>query len=429
MIRRMPALRARTWAALLSAALLTVFAASGGPAAGASGHPPRQHWVGGWAAAAGPPGTSGPSATGFTDRTLRLVVHVGAGGSALRIRLSNEYGTTPLDIGAATVATRGAGAAAAPGTRHTVTFGGRPATTVPAGARTVSDPVGLNTKPDTDLLVSLHLPGPTGPATYHGWAKQTSYVSTAGDHTADDTAAAYPTTTTSWFYLQGVDVSTRDAGGTVVAFGDSITEGGLTANDSNRRWTDDLSRRLVKLPRGHRPTVVNAGIGGNRVLTPGGYNGSGSINLGDSAQARFGRDALEQPGVRAVIFLEGTNDLGGLHGPHPGEQLTAAHLTAGISALAARAHAAGLRFHCGTITPNGKLGDVGEKIREQVNTWLRGTSVCDGVIDFDHALRDPADPHHLLPAYDAGDGVHPTDAGLKAMADTVDLRLLTGDVS
>ncbi|GAA4523378.1 SGNH/GDSL hydrolase family protein [Amycolatopsis samaneae] len=394
----------------------------------AAGHHRRDTWVGGWAASMGPPGSAGISATGFADRTLRLVAHTAVAGTAVRIRLSNVYGTVPLDIGTAMVALRADGAATVPETRRTVTFDGRPDLTIPPGGQATSDPVPLRVGDGADVVVSLYLPTPTGPATWHGWANQTSYLSAPGDHSTEDGAAAYPDKTTSTFFLEGLDVSTTAAGGTVVAFGDSITEGGATTKDANRRWPDVLARRLAAGPPHERLSVVNEGIGGNRVLTDAGFASDGRINLGVNALARFGRDTLAQPGVRSVILLEGTNDLGGGgHGVHPGRPLTADQLIAGLHTLVRAAHARGVAIFGGTITPNGKLDPVNERIRGQVNTWIRGSgaySAFDGVIDFDAALRDPADPHRLLPAYDSGDHVHPNDTGLRAMADTVDTRAL-----
>ncbi len=382
------------------------------------------HWVGGWGTAMTPPGLSGYSATGFADRTLRMVEHLSAGGGAVRLRLTNAYGTSPLDLGAVTVARRAKGPAVEPGSSRVVRFGGQRSTTVPAGAETVSDPVPLVTKADTDLVVSVYLPTATGPTTWHPWAKQTNYLAGSGDHTGDLSGSSFGEKTTSWFFLDGVDVLAHRAQGTVVAFGDSITEGGVTANDSNRRWTDELGRRLAARPGGQRLSVVNKGIGGNRVLTDAGTQGQGNRNLGNSAESRFARDALEQTRVSDIIVLEGTNDLGSNAGVHPGTPLTADQLIAGLGRLAQRAHAAGLRVHGGTITPNGKLDARGERMREDVNRWIRTGGAFDTVVDFDAALRDPADPHRMLPAYDGGDTVHPNDAGLRVMARTVNLSAL-----
>ncbi|WP_328379806.1 GDSL-type esterase/lipase family protein [Streptomyces sp. NBC_00440] len=381
-------------------------------------------WVGAWTTALTPPGSSGQSAEGFTDRTLRMVVHLSAGGDQFRLRFSNAYGERPLDVGPVTVARRAKDAAVVPGTLRRATFLHEPSTTVPVGAEAVTDPVRLSVRADTDLVVSFRLPTTTGPTTWHPWASQTSYISTSGDHTADASGAAFPERTTSWFFLRAVDVAGARAAGTVVAFGDSITEGGATTTDTNQRWPDVLARRLAQLPPSRRLSVVNAGIGGNRLLTDAGPTGAGANNLGRSAESRFDRDALTLPAVRDVIVSLGNNDLGSNAGVHPGEPLTASQLIAGFGRLAARARAAGARVHLATITPNGKLDARAEKIRTEVNQWIRSGDADGSVIDFDAAVRDPADPHRLLPAYNSGDTVHPNDAGLRAMAECVRLSTL-----
>ncbi|MFF2922390.1 SGNH/GDSL hydrolase family protein [Streptomyces celluloflavus] len=387
---------------------------------------PPHHWVGGWATALTPPGSSGLSATGFADRTVRMVVHLAAGGDRLRLRLSNAYGTRPLDLGAVTVARRSAGAATVPGTRRAVTFGGQRSAAVPVGAEAVSDPVPLRVAADRDLVVSVHLPTPTGPTTWHGWAKQTNYLSTPGDHTGDEDGTAFPEEATSWFFLHGVDVSSTVAAHTVVAFGDSITEGGAIPDEVNLRWPDILARWLAGGARpGRGLSVVNAGIGGNRLLSDAGTAVEGRINLGVNAEARFARDVLDRPAVSAAIVLLGTNDLGSDSGVHPGSGLTSGELIAGLASLANRAHAAGIALHAGTITPNTKLTPAAERIRVTVNRWIRTGHAFDSVIDFDAALRDPAAPQRLLPGYDSGDGVHPNIAGMRTMAQTVDLSTLS----
>ncbi|MFJ9852254.1 SGNH/GDSL hydrolase family protein [Streptomyces sp. NPDC101150] len=406
---------------LLAAAAPPAAAAAEAPAAAAG----TRHWVGGWAAAVTPPARRGRSVTGFAHRTLRLVVHLSVGGDRVRLRLSNLYGTRPLDLGAVTVARRARGAATEPGTRRTVTFAGHRSATVPVGAEIVSDPVRLSVHADRDLVVSIHLPRPTGPTTWHGGAKQTSYVSTRGDHTADERGSAFHERILSWFFLAGVDVATTAADRTVVAFGDSITEGGAIPDDVNLRWPDVLARRLADAGRrGRGLSVVNAGIGGNRLLSDVGTGADGRIHLGVNGEARFARDVLGQTAVSDAIVLLGTNDLGAGTGVHRGTRVTAGQVIAGLAALATRAQAAGIALHAGTITPNAFLGQAGERMRSQVNHWIRTGRAFDGVVDFDAALRDPAAPRRLRHSYNSGDGVHPNTAGMYAMAQAVDLSAL-----
>ncbi|MFI9051902.1 SGNH/GDSL hydrolase family protein [Streptomyces sp. NPDC053427] len=407
---------------LAGAASLGLLGAAARPAAAAGG---SRYWVGGWAAALTPPARRGRSVHGFAHHTLRLVVRLSVGGDRVRLRLSNLYGTRPLDLGAVTVARRAKGAATVPGTRRRVTFAGRRSATVPVGAEVVSDPVRLTVHADHDLVVSIHLPTPTGPTTWHGGAKQTSYLSTRGDHTADESGSAFHHRTLSWFFLEGVDVAAATADGTVVAFGDSITEGGKIPDDVNVRWPDVLARRLAAAARrGRGLSVVNAGIGGNRLLSDVGTGADGRIHLGINGEARFARDVLRQTAVSDAIVLLGTNDLGAGTGVHRGTRVTADQVIAGLASLASRAHAAGIALHAGTITPNALLSPTGERMRAQVNHWIRTGRAFDGVVDFDAALRDPAAPRRLRRAYNSGDGVHPNTAGMYAMAQAVDLSAL-----
>ncbi|MFF3566012.1 SGNH/GDSL hydrolase family protein [Streptomyces sp. NPDC002574] len=354
----------------------------------------------------------------FDNRTVRMVVHSSITGHGLRIHLSNLRGTTPLTVRTTSVAAQADRATAVPGTRHRVTFGHRTSVTIAAGSEAVSDPVPMAVTADHNLLVSIYLPNATSSATWHSDAFDTTYLSAAGDHTADTADGNYITATTSWYYLSGLDVVSPDARGTVVAFGDSITDGYNTPAGAYHRWPDDLARRLA----GTRPMgVVNAGIGGNRVLTD-----VPNIWQGVSATKRFAHDALGQAGVRDVILMEGINDIGNNAGPGGGP-LTAQDLINGYRTLIGQAHAAGVRIIGGTLLPDkgaDYYGDSAESIRRAANQWIRTGGAFDGVVDFDRALADPADPSALNPAYDSGDHLHPNEAGMQAMADAVDLDLL-----
>jgi lysophospholipase L1-like esterase len=371
-------------------------------------------------AAAARTATWGPGMTiggpDFANQTIRMVVHTSVGGSSLRITLSNQRSTTPLAVGEVDIARQAEQATAVPGTRHTVTFAHARTVTIAAGAEVFSDPIPMTIAADSNLLVSLYLPQATSSSTWHSDAFDTAYLSLPGDHAADDEDGNYVTATTSWYYLSGVDLVAPAARGSVVAFGDSITDGYNTPIGAYATWPEDLARRL-----GGRFGVVDAGIGGNRVLTD-----VPNIWQGVSALSRFGHDALSQPGVRDVILLEGINDIGNNAGPG-GAPLTAQNLIDGYQALIAKAHAAGVRIIGATMLPdlgNGYYSDSAEAIRQAANAWIRTGGAFDGVIDFDKVMQDPSHPAALNPGYDSGDHLHPNAAGMQAMANAIDLGLL-----
>ncbi|MFJ9419636.1 SGNH/GDSL hydrolase family protein [Streptomyces sp. NPDC101227] len=373
--------------------------------------------TGSWSAS-----TAGYRAVGpWTDRTLRLVVHAGAGGARARIRLANTFAAAPVDIGAASVAVQDAGAAA-----HSapvpLTFGrGRTGTRIPAGAEAVSDPVGFRVPADTNLLVSIHLPGTVTAAPVHQEAAQVSYLSApgGGDRTGDVGGAAFPETMTIWPFLTGVDV---DGGpGSVVALGDSITDGVKSTSGANRRWPDVLARRFQSQTALPRYGVLNHGISANRIVTDR-YQGDGvSTDTGGvSAQHRLERDVLAQPAARTVVVFEGINDVRW--------GTSADEVIAGLRAIARRAHERGLRAVAATIAPCEGYKDCTPAVedrRQSVNAFLRAADgTFDATLDFDAVVRDPQHPRRMLPAYDSGDHLHPGDAGLKALGEAVDLRAL-----
>jgi lysophospholipase L1-like esterase len=363
--------------------------------------------VGAWDAAMT---ADGPS---FTDQTVRMIVHTGVAGSGLRLRLSDLHSTDALTVGAADVAVQSHGADAVPGTQHRVTFSGSPTTTVAEGTERYSDVIRMTIGADRNLLVSLYFPGSTGSSTFHREAYDTTYVSTDGvDHAADDTGGGYAETTSSWYYLTGLDLVSPTARGTVVAFGDSITDGFHSTAGANRRWPDQLARRLAAEPGGQRLGVVDAGIAGNRLLSS-----APQIYRGVSGVRRFGHDALAQPGVKDVILLEGVNDL--TNGVDSAQQLIN-----GYRAVISEAHAAGVRVIGGTILPYSRLSPAANAIRNEVNQWIRTSGAFDAVVDFDKVIRDPANPSALNPAFDSGDHLHPNDAGMQAMSQAVPLPAL-----
>ena len=355
----------------------------------------------------------------FTNQTLRQIVRTSAGGSRARVVLSNTFGNAALTIGAAHIAPRESDDAIRTGQGRPLTFGGRSTITIPANAVVYSDPVALTVAPLSDLAVDLYLPGTTNtqaPLAVHTGAFQTSYISETGNHAG---VAKLPSvaTTRSWFVLSRVEVDAADAAGVVVAFGDSITDGAASTADTNSRWPDVLARRLLSSPTPVKMGIVNAGIGGNRVLSEGTYG------AGVNALARFEVDALSQTGVTHIIVMEGINDIGNARqNPTPtAEDLIAAH-----KQMIVRAHAKGVKIFGATLTPfwgANYYTDAGEAKRQALNEWIRTGKAYDGVVDFDKATRDPGDPKKMLAAYDSCDHLHPSDAGYKAMGEAIDLSL------
>jgi len=433
MIRAKSAL-AGAGALVLAGALAAGVAHAAGPSdRPAAAHPAAATWVGSWASV---PTTVPPaSTTAFSNQTIRQTVHLSIGGSALRVRFSNEFGTTPLVIGEAH-AGRPAGTepsrSVAPGSDRRLTFGGHVSATVPAGAPLLSDPVRLAVPAGGDLVVSLYLPRPTRGTTTHAFAFQDNVVA-AGNVTGARTVT--PTATFGqWWFLSGVAVTAPARDGAVVALGDSITDGANTTPNSNARWPDVLARRLQATADLRGLGVLNEGISGNRLLhDPNPLPGSGAdafaAFFGESALRRFDRDAGAQPGARYLVVLLGVNDLG-----HPGtiapesERVTPDDLIAGYQQVIARAHERGMLVFGGTITPfaNDTFGfdtPANRAARLVVNRWIRTSGAYDGVVDFDAALRDPADPERIRPDLDSGDHLHPNDAGAAALANAVPLRL------
>jgi lysophospholipase L1-like esterase len=399
-------------------------ATAGSHTGGTAGGSGLSRWVTTWAASPQVAVPGSLAATGFKNQTVRNIVFTSAGGNSVRIRLTNTFGSSPLDVGDVTVAVAGSGASLVPGTSHQVTFGGGGSIRIPAGAQALSDPVRMRVPALQDLAVSVYLPQATGPATNHSDAQQVNWASTAGDHAADTSAAAFTTSTQSWYFLDDVTVRSAPTLGTVVAFGDSITDGFMSTVGANARWPNDLARRLEAL-HGPALSVADEGISGNRVLND-------SECCGVNALARLQRDVLDQAGVRDVILLEGINDFGFSALPpdpltNPNTDVSAGQVIAGYKQIIARAHARGLRIFGATLTPfkgAGYYTAAGEQKREAVNAWIRTSGAFGGVIDFDKVVRSPDDPLVINPAYDSGDHLHPNDAGYQAMANAVNLQLL-----
>ncbi|HET7629477.1 MAG TPA: SGNH/GDSL hydrolase family protein [Bacillales bacterium] len=368
-------------------------------------------WIGAWEASQQPPRPGGISDRGFHNETVRMMIHPHLAGEALRIRLSNQYGEKPLTLGEVHVAIAGDGAETASGSDRPVTFDGAGSVKIPVGATIVSDAVSLPVAVGSDIAVSVYVPGESGPATWHAVSSATTYVA-EGNQT---NGAAFHKKVNAWFWLDGVDVKVdRPVDGAVVVLGDSITDGVHSTLNANHRWPDFLAERLHA--NGSSMSVLNAGISGNQFLQD-------TVRHGESALERLNRDVLTRSGVTDVILLEGINDIGISHNFHAQE------IIFGMKEIIQEAHGHGLNIYIGTLLPfegarPGYYTPQGEKTREALNEWIRTSGAFDGVIDFEKALRDPEHPLHLLPAYDSGDHLHPSDAGYKAMAEAVDLSML-----
>jgi lysophospholipase L1-like esterase len=373
-----------------------------------------QVWIATWGASPVAPVGANAANPGFTNQTVRLVLRTSIGGNEVRVRVSNAFGSDSLNIGAAHIALRDKDAKIVAGTDRVLTFGDSRSTTIPAGALVVSDSVKLAVPALSDVAVSLYLPGPTGPATWHPLARATNYISTPGDFTQN---AEMPIdhTVPSWFYLTDVEVKASKDTLAIVTLGDSITDGNLSTVDSNHRWPNFLAERLAAAHM--KLSVVDEGIAGNRLLHD---------LAGPNGLARFDRDVLAQPGVGYVTVMLGINDIGRSTTGQPPQPVTADEMIAGDQQMVLRAHQLGLKIIGCTMTPyegaNYFAAD-GEVKRQSVNKFVRSSSAYDGIIDFDAVVRDPSHPARLLPMFDSGDHLHPNDAGYKAMADSINLSL------
>jgi lysophospholipase L1-like esterase len=385
------------------------------------------NWIGSWATSQQAPepqnNQRAEDAALLTDATIRQVVHLSAGGAALRLHLSNEFGSQPLTIDSVQVAKAvDAASSIDPATNHAVTFDGRTSVVIPAGAQYISDPVQLAVAPLSDVSISLHLAKAPSVQTYHAGSRATSYF-VHGQHTSDaklDGAVKIE----HWFQISAIDVAAAPSAKAIVVLGDSITDGHGSTTNGNDRWPDVLAARLQASAAGREISVLNEGIGGNHLLTDG---------LGVNALARMDRDVLAQSGVRYVFVLEGINDVGMLaRGKTATPEEHAAlvqNMIAAYEQIVLRAHAHGLKVIGATMTPF--VGSdyyaptaANEADRQQVNAWILAAGHFDGVVDFDAIVRNPANPSRMLPAADSGDHLHPGPAGYRMMGNAVSLSLL-----
>ena len=366
----------------------------------------------------------------FSNQTIREIVHTTVAGSAARIRFANTFGPGPLTFDAIYIGKQNQGASVVAGSNYAVTFGGAKSIVIPEGADALSDVIPLATAAQQNVVISLYISKPTGPATFHASAFQTNYVSAEGNHAAEEGGEAFSKAISSWFFLASLEVlAPKQTAGAIVALGDSITDGASSRPDANERWTDVLARRLNGNSSQPYFAVLNAGIGGNRVL-------SSSPCFGENALARLDRDVFAPAGVRSVILFEGTNDIG-QPDTHADPKyvpclakthITADDLIAGYKQIIAQVHARHLKIFGATILPfkgfNGYT-EKGEAKRLAVNRWIKESHSFDGVIDFSAALTDPEDPAKLAAKYDSGDHLHPGTEGHAAMALAIDLSMLT----
>ena len=379
---------------------------------------PPDHWVGTWAAS--------PMALvnhddkyGAADTTYREIVHTSIGGNSSRVIFTNEFGLDPLTINSASIALRTKGSEIDTATARPLTFGGQTSIVIPPGALAVSDPAALKLAPLTDVSVSFTVPTqPLRQVSQHSFADTTSY--TAPRSVAAAKSFDAPTEITNWPFLKGIDVMANGDSASIVAFGDSITDGSHSTKDANKRWPDILAQRLQADKKTRNLGVLNEGIGGNRVLHD---------TTGPSALARFDRDVLAQTGVKYLIILESINDIGHAEDPvKPYDVVSADDLIQGLSQLAARAHTHGIKVYGATLTPyvGAKYASpAGEAMRQAVNKWIRTSGTLDGFVDFDKATQDMNNPAVFSLLSDGGDHLHPSDAGYKNMGDSIDLKLFT----
>ncbi|WP_454815435.1 SGNH/GDSL hydrolase family protein [Labrys neptuniae] len=416
------------WAARTSFVVGTLTLAVAATPASAEGSEP---WITTWAATPAPRWAEElpapfdvPEVLG--DQTVRQIARISVGGEQVRVVISNEFGTRPVAIGSASVALSKGGSAIDEASVKPLTFGGKPSAVIPPGAPLLSDPVDLPVKALSSLAVSFYLPNRAGITSVHWDGAQTGYVSEPGDKTKEADFKAV-STNKSRLLLSRILTTAKPESKAIVFFGDSITDGACSSPDKNNRWPDHIAERLQA--EGHQDVaVVNEAYSGNRVLSNG---------MGTNALSRFDMSVLSHPKVSTVVMMMGINDIGwpGKDAITPADpEPTAEDVIAGYKQIIDRAHAHGIRFVGVTLSPfvdtfkglptSGYYTPEKEKIRQEVNAWIRANKTADGLIDFDKVLQDTKDSSRINPAYDCGDHLHPNDAGYEAMAKAVDLGVL-----
>jgi lysophospholipase L1-like esterase len=385
-----------------------------------------QVWVGTWAASQQiPEPQNSLSPSDLSDATIRQIFHLSIGGATLRVHLSNTFGTESLHFLSVHIARPLSSSSSSidPASDTALSFSGSNDVTVPAGAEYVSDPIDYPVAALSNLAVTFYLASAPAQETGHPGSRSTSYYAHVDQASASNLVKAQQVD--HWYQISGIDVLAPSNGASIVALGDSITDGHASTTNGNDRWTDVLAERIQASSAFRNTGVLNEGIGGNHLLTDG---------LGANALARLDRDVLAQAGIRWLIVFEGVNDLGGL--TRNGEVSPADHaqlvhrILAAYQQMIVRAHAHGIRVIGATITPYTGSdyyhpGPASETDRQAINQWIRTPGNFDAVLDFDKTLRDPQQTNRLRTTYDCGDHLHPSPAGYRAMGEAIPLSLFT----
>jgi lysophospholipase L1-like esterase len=394
-----------TWAASAQSAVIVMPGITNRPAANNSGQANRPLF---------------PPPPSFENQTVRMIVRSSIGGSQVRVQLSNAFGPAALHVGAAHIALRDKDSSIVTSSDHALTFSGQPSIVIPAGAEVLSDPVDLRVPPLTYLAISVYVTGQAQDPTDHLTGLHTTYISGQGDFTAAPSIDA-KLTTQSWYWISAVDVLSPENAGVIVAFGDSITDGATSTPDTDSSWPSQLENRIAAdKSLANKWAVVDEGISGNRLLNDG---------MGVAALSRLDRDVFSLTGVKWIILLEGINDIGFATFTHnPADEVTAQQLIDAQKQIIERAHLRGIKVMGATLTPYqgaSYASDAGEKTREAVNHWILTSGAFDATVDFDKAVQDPANPLQIRPSFNIRDHLHPNDAGYKAMADAIDLKVFS----
>jgi len=355
-----------------------------------------------------------PPEPGLTENTLRQIVRVSIGGGVVRLRFSNAFSKSPVELKSVAIAQSLEGGSVDVSTQKALKFNNNPGIIMAPGGEAFSDPVKFNLKPGSRLAVTIHF-GKTSPdVTGHPGSRTTSFILSGNNISSSDFAGAVKTD--HWYVIQGIDVQGNKNSKTIAVLGNSITDGRGSGTNKQNRWTDILSARLLENPDTKNTGVLNLGIGGNCVVRGG---------LGPTALERFDRDILSQSNVRWLIILEGINDIGSAKTQEEADKI-AAELIAAYDEMINKAHAKGILVYGATMLPfAGSFYDTPyrQTARDTVNEWIRNSRRFDAVIDFDKIMRNPDDVKTILTDMHDGDFLHPNQAGYRRMGENVNLGL------